>query len=271
MSIRAGGRCNIVPIRFLLLRPVSTDGARRAEILETAATLFASSGLRTSLKEIADACGILPGSLYHHFDSKEAIIIELVECYRDDLDQVAEQAVENLHQSSSRPVEDRITEFGRAIAECGVRHRAALLLTLYEPPAVLGHDFAKLALQAPTAVEAAMLQIVREGRASRSIRSDIDLGLLADRLCQGMLHVGVGVSHLTPGAENVPELRMGILLHGIGVQPPSNAALDRSVVLQAVRDVIATWEDEEKDDGRTGDLKATARAEFGRRGTSPPR
>jgi Bacterial regulatory proteins, tetR family len=46
---------------------VSVDGERKTEILETAATLFASSGLRTSLKEIADACGILPGSLYHHF------------------------------------------------------------------------------------------------------------------------------------------------------------------------------------------------------------
>ncbi len=277
MSIRPGGRPDRLPVRFggaprpryafHLLRPVATDGARRAEILETAATLFASSGLRTSLKEIADECGILPGSLYHHFDSKEAIIIELVERYRDDLDQVAEQAVEDLHPSSSRSVEVRITEFGRAIAECGVRHRAALLLTLYEPPAVLGDDLAKLALQAPTAVEAAMLQILREGRASRSIRSDIDLGLLADRLCQGMLHVGVGVSHLTPGAEHVPELRMGILLHGIGVRAPSNAELDRSVALEAARDVIDTWEDEEeKDDGRTGDLKATARAEFGRRG-----
>src|ERR1043165_8054263 len=48
------------------------DGTRRTEILQTAASLIASSGLRTSLQEIADAAGILPGSLYHHFDSKEA-------------------------------------------------------------------------------------------------------------------------------------------------------------------------------------------------------
>ena len=69
---------------------VSVDGARRTEILETAARLFASSGMRTSLKQIADACGILPGSLYHHFDSKEAIVVELIERYRIDLDEVAE-------------------------------------------------------------------------------------------------------------------------------------------------------------------------------------
>ncbi|MDT7737968.1 MAG: hypothetical protein QOK09_1337, partial [Mycobacterium sp.] len=34
------------------------DGTRRTEILQTAASLIASSGLRTSLQEIADAAGI---------------------------------------------------------------------------------------------------------------------------------------------------------------------------------------------------------------------
>ena len=54
------------------------DGTRRTEILQTAASLIAISGLRTSLQEIADAAGILPGSLYHHFESKEAILVELL-------------------------------------------------------------------------------------------------------------------------------------------------------------------------------------------------
>src|SRR5579863_5242769 len=114
-----------------------SEGARREEILETAAALFASSGLRTSLKEISDACGILPGSLYHHFDSKEAIVIELVHRYRDDLNQVAKEAMDGLYEPSPRPVQERLATFGRAIAACGLKHRAALLLTLYDPPTVL--------------------------------------------------------------------------------------------------------------------------------------
>lgn len=243
---------------------MSSDGARRAEILETAATLFASSGLQTTLKDIADACGILPGSLYHHFDSKEAIVIELVQRYRQDLDRVALEASEE--PEGNGPVEDRIVAFGRAIAECAVRHRAALLLTLYEPPTVLGEELVKLAQQAPNAIEATMLQILREGDASGSIRSDVELELLGNRLCQSMLHVGVGVSHLTPGAEHVPELRLGILLHGIGVRTPSNVTLDRSAALEAARGVIVAWEGGDDIDQRSAHLMAAARAEFGRRG-----
>ena len=64
------------------------SGTRRTEILQTAASLIASSGLRTSLQEIADAAGILPGSLYHHFESKEAILVELIRRYQDDLNRV---------------------------------------------------------------------------------------------------------------------------------------------------------------------------------------
>jgi AcrR family transcriptional regulator len=241
-----------------------SDKARKEEILETAAALFASSGLQTTLKQIADACGILPGSLYHHFDSKEAIIVELVQRYRDDLERVASEALDRPREHST--LEGRIVAFGRSIAECGVRHRAALLLTLYEPPAVLGEELVKLARQIPDSIEVAMLEILREGGGSGSIRPGIDLEWLGNRLCQSMLHVGVGVSHLTPGAERVPELRLQILLHGVGVRTPSDATLDRSDALRAARRVVGEWEDEVDDDPPTAELRASARAEFGRRG-----
>src|SRR5262245_58151666 len=85
------------------------DGARRAEILDTAAALIAAAGMRTSLKQIADACGILPGSLYHHFDSKEAIFVELIEDYRADLDRLAERALDRLRTSGASIDEQMVT------------------------------------------------------------------------------------------------------------------------------------------------------------------
>jgi AcrR family transcriptional regulator len=39
------------------------DGTRRAEVLETAASLIATSGLRTSMHDIGKAAGIQTGSL----------------------------------------------------------------------------------------------------------------------------------------------------------------------------------------------------------------
>ena len=63
--------------------PGSVNGAfrsrRRADMVAIAADLFAQKGYRaTTVREIADAAGILSGSLYHHFDSKESIGDEIL-------------------------------------------------------------------------------------------------------------------------------------------------------------------------------------------------
>ena len=244
---------------------MATDGARREEVLETAASLFASSGLRTSLKEIADAAGILPGSLYHHFESKEAIIVELVRRYQDDLDRVAKEAVDGLHDLDPRPIEDRVVDLGEAIAACAVRHRAALLLTLYDPPTNAGEELAELARQTPTAIYAAMSEILEAGRRSGEIRSGIDLQLLAERICQSMLHVGVGVFHRSQAAHHLPAQKCRVLLHGVAVRSPSKATLDGSDAMKEARQVIATWSSDEDQD-RAAHVRSVARAEFGRRG-----
>jgi AcrR family transcriptional regulator len=246
---------------------MASEGARREEILRTAATLFASSGFRTSLAEIADASGILPGSLYHHFDSKEAIIVELVHRYYEDLDRVAKEALDTLHEPVPRTAQERVVEFGRAIAACGVEHRAALLLTLYEPPMVSGQELAGLAVAPPTSIREAMLALLQAGQSTGSIRPDIDLATLSDRLCQSMLHVGIGVSHVTPGGEQVPDLRIRILLEGLANKTPSDSFLDRSPALRAADKTIREWSTHDGiEDDRLRHLLDVAKGEFGRRG-----
>jgi AcrR family transcriptional regulator len=48
---------------------------RQQELLRIAADLFADRGyVATTVRDIADEAGILSGSLYHHFDSKESMI-----------------------------------------------------------------------------------------------------------------------------------------------------------------------------------------------------
>jgi TetR/AcrR family transcriptional regulator, cholesterol catabolism regulator len=61
-------------------------GVRRERILSSAAALFARKGVAaTTVREIADEVGILSGSLYHHFESKEAMVDEIITPYLEDL------------------------------------------------------------------------------------------------------------------------------------------------------------------------------------------
>ena len=57
---------------------------RRGLILASAAEMFARKGIgATTVREIADAVGVLSGSLYHHFESKDAIVEEILSGYLD--------------------------------------------------------------------------------------------------------------------------------------------------------------------------------------------
>ncbi len=58
--------------------------SRRDELLVLAATMFAERGLRaTTVRDIADSAGILSGSLYHHFKSKEQMVEEVLRDFLD--------------------------------------------------------------------------------------------------------------------------------------------------------------------------------------------
>ena len=53
---------------------------RREDVLERAGELMAAKGYEgTSMRDIASAVGMLPGSLYYHFPSKEALFLALHE------------------------------------------------------------------------------------------------------------------------------------------------------------------------------------------------
>ncbi|MBB3044998.1 TetR family transcriptional regulator [Nocardioides sp. LMS-CY] len=66
--------------------PEQSSASRRDELLSIAAGLFAEKGFKnTTVRDIADAAGILSGSLYHHFDSKESMVDEILRTFQDEL------------------------------------------------------------------------------------------------------------------------------------------------------------------------------------------
>ena len=243
------------------------DGTRRTEILQTAALLIATSGLRTSLQEIADASGILPGSLYHHFESKEALLVELLRRYHSDLDRIAARALTRLDEPDSRSAFDRIVDLSSAIAQCAVTHRAALQMTFYEGPSS-NPELTALAQQRPTAILEAMLQTLRAARWSGYVRSDVDLPVLADRIVQTMLQVGLDVIRHNAGADKLAALLCRILLEGLAAVPPTDAELDRSAAFIAADAAVQAWIDhsEAAPNDKAAHVRAVARAEFGRKG-----
>ncbi len=62
----------------------SQPASRRDELLVLAAAMFAERGLKaTTVRDIADSAGILSGSLYHHFKSKEQMVEEVTRDFLD--------------------------------------------------------------------------------------------------------------------------------------------------------------------------------------------
>lgn len=57
-----------------------SKATRRSEILSTAARVIAQKGFASAtVRDIADAAGILSGSLYHHFKSKDQMLVEILQ------------------------------------------------------------------------------------------------------------------------------------------------------------------------------------------------
>lgn len=91
---------------------------RRDELLALAATMMAERGLRaTTVRDIADSAGILSGSLYHHFKSKEEMVDEILRNFLDWLFERYQQIIDTepnplerlkgLFMASFEAIEDR--------------------------------------------------------------------------------------------------------------------------------------------------------------------
>ncbi len=235
--------------------------------MRIANAVIASSGLRTSLRQIGAAAGILAGSLYHHFDSKDALLIELLRRYHADLDRVAEIAFGKLDAREPRPVGEQIVDLGRAIARTAVEHRAALQMSFYERHGSVP-ELIELTQRRPAAIQNAMESILRAGRWSGYLIREIDVPIVADRLCQSMLHVGLEVIRHNADSDQVAGVLSKIMSHGLSASQPGDAELDLSSAFAVADSVVSAWADEGGSDAKdkVAHIRAAARTEFGRRG-----
>lgn len=102
---------------------------RRQEIVDAAIRLFASKGYAaTTINDLLDAVGIAKGTLYHHFDSKEAVmravVVEVVDAGIAEAERVAADA--------SLPAPDRVLAILASQGRSQSETRSGLVHSLHE-------------------------------------------------------------------------------------------------------------------------------------------
>ncbi len=103
-------------------------GAAREKILEAALTVFAQKGYhRAIVDDIVRASGTSKGAVYHHFPTKEALFLALVDEFASHLAHAAATAIAAEH-GALRKVEGAL----RAALETFARHRQLARILLLE-------------------------------------------------------------------------------------------------------------------------------------------
>ena len=144
--------------------------SRRDHIIELAAQLFAEKGVATTtVRDIGEAAGILSGSLYYHFSSKEAIVEEIVHRYLAGLAESYRRVIE-VHDEPRARLRGLIGASFQAIEQ----HRWAC--EIYQNDHTYLQTMRGLSDLEPltSAVQSAWTDTIREGVEAGAFRADID-------------------------------------------------------------------------------------------------
>jgi AcrR family transcriptional regulator len=189
---------------------------RRELILSTAAEMFARKGLRaTTVRAIADAVGMLSGSLYHHFPSKDAIFDAVLTRYLDAI----RSRYEAVLASDKSPAE-RLHDL--VVTSLEVAEEQPHATAIYQNEAQYLRDTPSFHdIQSAVAeVQRAWLQVIEAGVADGSFRDDIPprvfYRLIRDAVWLSIRWHRPGGSYSTQQlAEDVTSL----FLHGFATSP----------------------------------------------------
>ncbi|MGK2865865.1 MAG: TetR/AcrR family transcriptional regulator [Mycobacterium sp.] len=191
---------------------MTQPASRRDELLQLAATMFADRGLKsTTVRDIADSAGILSGSLYHHFKSKEQMVEEVL---KDFLDWLFERYQE-IVATESTPL-DRVKGLFMASFEA-IEHRHAQVV-IYQDEAKRLSTLPQFGFVDDRNREQRKMWIdlLHDGIADGSFRPDLDVDLVY-RFIRDT--TWVSVRWYQPGgpltAEEVGRQYLAIVLGGI--------------------------------------------------------
>ncbi|GGP11323.1 TetR/AcrR family transcriptional regulator [Nonomuraea glycinis] len=146
---------------------------RRDHLVKLAAELFARKGFQaTTVREIAEEAGILSGSLYHHFDSKETIVDEVLSTFLDDLIARYRAALET--GGDPRTVLSEMVRIGFGTLE---PHRAAITVMQNDWNYLQQFERFNYLVKAEEEVEQMWVAQIKAGQGVGLFRPDVDAKL----------------------------------------------------------------------------------------------
>lgn len=188
---------------------------RRGELLGTAAEVFAEQGYNaTTVRKIADHAGMLAGSLYYHFDSKESMLEEILRTFLDELWD-GYDTVLGAGLGPRETLQALVTESFREID----RHRAAVAIYQKESRQLVAQERFAFLAESQRRFEKAWLSTLERGVAERAFRADLDVRLTY-RFVRDT--VWVAASWYRPGGQHSPDeiarQYLSMVLDGIAVR-----------------------------------------------------
>jgi AcrR family transcriptional regulator len=179
---------------------------RRAHLVHLAGELFAEKGFRaTTVREIADAAGILSGSLYHHFDSKESIGDEILTSFLNDV--LAGYRAAAAGDDDPRAVIEQIVRSSSATL---AKHRAALTMLQNDWTYFSGQPRFDYLRKAMREIERIWITQLERGKQAGLFRADLD-AKLTYRLLRDVLWIPFGWRQNGAGGWSVDQVADGIL------------------------------------------------------------
>jgi AcrR family transcriptional regulator len=146
-----------------------TARTTRDDVIEAAGRLFASRGYHgTSMRDLGRELGMLGSSLYAHIDSKQDLLVEVVERGAQLFDASAEQAL-----ATEGPAPERLRALIRGHIDV-VLDNLAVSRTFLNEARMLDEEHRARVVGARDRYEAAFRRVIAEGVAEGSFRADLD-------------------------------------------------------------------------------------------------
>ncbi|RAY10850.1 TetR family transcriptional regulator [Actinomadura craniellae] len=191
---------------------------RRAELLAVAAEVFASRGYSaTTVREVADAAGILGGSLYYHFDSKESMADEILSTFLDDMWTSYDRVL-----AAGLGARETLAAVVAESFRCIDAHRPAVVLYQNESKHLATSPRFAYLLDSHRRFEEMWLGLLERGVREGVLRADLDRPLVY-RFIRDTVWVAAGWyrpgGRLTAG--EIAKQYLAMVLEGIQAHPPT--------------------------------------------------